>query len=147
MKTRWIVLLTLILILTLSACDAAQSTQETEQPGEQNIFEQSQEPSQAEVPVDSAYPGPVADTASGDAYPDPLYPDIQDGTEVNWDQAQAMIINGEVRMVQLQSSTLQVTLGLKDGRLMYVVITNPDQLHSAIAQCGDLCRSLAFSQD
>jgi len=42
---------------------------------------------------------------------------------------------------------MRVTMGLKDGRLLVVVIEGAAQVHETLASCGDLCRNVVFTQE
>ena len=87
-------------------------------------------PGKDEEEVNSAYPGSEAEYSAPEvSYPAPgsteqpavdvqqgvLYPDAQDGSEVPWNQAQAMMQNGEVAKIASGDGS-QLTLELKDGR-------------------------------
>ena len=152
MKTRWIVFIALITVFVLSACtssgatEAPSTTQETNLPLVQQ--QQGQDQQQQQQQPEAVYPPPVQERqASDDAYPDPLFPDLKDGANVSWDQAKAMIINGEVRMVKLQGESLNVTLGLKDGRVTYAIVRDPLVVNEAIKECGELCQNIIFMQE
>lgn len=145
MKIRWIIVMLMIAVLTLAACQSAETTQA---PGQESDDSSTSEQAVEDDQAQGAYPEPVESAPiTVDAYPDPLFPDLLDGVEVEWEQAEAMILNGEVRLVNLQSETMRVTMGLKDGRLLVVVITKAAQLHETLALCGDLCKSVVFTQE
>lgn len=145
MKIKWIFVVLMIAVLMLTGCQSAESTQAPDQESEEgSTSEQVVDEGQAQ----DAYPAPVEIAPiTEDAYPDPLYPDIVDGSEVEWEQAEAIILNGEVSLINLQSETMRVTMGLKDGRLLVVVIEGAAQVHETLASCGDLCRNVVFTQE
>ena len=146
MKIRWILIITLIAFVALSACQSADSTgQQTSE--ESTTTEQPSGEEQTQGENTDAYPAPVVEDTGIVAYPDPLYPDVQDGEEVTWTQAKAMIINGEVGAVRIISDSAHVTLAMKDGRLIVVVVDDIMDVHNAIAECGTTCRNLLVEQD
>lgn len=148
MKIKWIIVISLIAVFALSACQSTETAGTQDQGANESInVEQPGEEASSQEQGDIAYPPPVEDTSSSDAYPDPLYPEVQDGGEVEWDKATAMLKNGEVRALTLQSETMRVTMALKDGRLLVVIVANSDQVHSTLASCGEICKQVIFKQE
>jgi len=149
MKIKWIIVISLIAVFALSACQSTETAGTQDQGPDEGISaDQPVDETSSQEQEEIAYPGPVVeDTTSSDAYPDPLYPEVTDGGEVQWDQATAMLKNGEVRTLTLQSETMRVTMALKDGRLLVVVVVNSDQVHSTLASCGEVCKTVIFKQE
>jgi flagellar basal body L-ring protein FlgH len=138
MKSRLLIALAMLALVVLSACQTAAPTivptQEPQNPA-------------ATAPVqnqEQAYPQPQSQESVQQAQPAPevLYPDIAGGGEVTWQQAKAMILNGEVAKVVESQDT--VTLTLKDGR---VLVTRPTQGTPAeiIESCGAPCQNIELS--
>ncbi len=105
------------------------------------------------------------DTASGDEYPAPLieeiatstarptvppgqamYPEIENNTNINWFQAEAMVLNGEVAKIVLLQD-LNVQLMLKDGRLLNSIQPAADSVTQTIEACGELCSATEVGQE
>jgi len=105
------------------------------------------------------------DTASGDEYPAPLieeiatstarptvppgpamYPEIENNTNNNWFQAEAMILNGEVAKIVLLQD-LNVQLMLKDGRLLNSIQPAADSVTQTIEACGESCSATEVGQE
>ncbi len=105
------------------------------------------------------------DTASGDEYPAPLieeiatstarptvppgqamYPEIENNTNINWFQAEAMVLNGEVAKIVLLQD-LNVQLMLKDGRLLNSIQPAADSVTQTIEACGELCSAMEVGQE
>ncbi|MBN2550108.1 MAG: hypothetical protein JXB15_13170 [Anaerolineales bacterium] len=136
MKFRWYWIVVFVTALALAAC----------------------QPSQPEEVTSTAYPGPDQQaTVEGQGYPAPgatvekisvgsLYPDLKDGDEVYWNQAVAMIQNGEVTKV-MQAHSLQVTLTLKDGRALITLEPEMDAVLQVITECGDLCQGIQIATE
>lgn len=151
MKFRWILIVAMVAILILSACQSETSGtgEPTQASGENLTSEQPQEEAPAAEQPGVPYPGPGQEPAVEDfsAYPDPLFPDLSDGDEIEWEQASAMIMNGEVSMVTWESSSARTTLGLKDGRLVIVIVEDPEVIHRTISECGEICSNILFNQE
>jgi len=148
MKIKWIIVISLIAVFALSACQSTENTGTQDQGANESIIvEQPDDEAPSQEQGDIAYPAPVGDTTSSDAYPDPLYPEVQDGGEVEWDQATAILKNGEVRALTLQSETMRLTMALKDGRLLVVVVANADQVYKTLASCGEVCNNVIFKSE
>jgi hypothetical protein len=70
-----------------------------------------------------------------------LYPSAQDGAEVPWNQAVAMMSNGEVAKVVV-GENLQVTLDLVDERSLVAFQPSEGALQEFLTQCGAVCQSI-----
>jgi len=151
MKFRWILIVAMVAILILTACQSKTSGTEeaTQASGENLTLEQPQEEAPAAEQPGVPYPGPGQEPAAEDysAYPEPLFPELSDGDEVDWEKASAMIMNGEVSMVTWESSSGRTTLGLKDGRLVIVIVEDSDIIHRTISECGEICANIPFAQE
>jgi len=99
---------------------------------------------QPALPDPYAYPAQGAPLAPGAA--DTLYPGVLDGTEVNWGQALAMIMNGEVTQV-MQTHDLEVYLTLKDGRTLRSIEPQIDEVMKVIQSCGDPCKNIMIATE
>jgi hypothetical protein len=102
-----------------------------------------------------AYPAPESAPTAQEPYPapdrpavssGPLYPDSEDGEEVTWEMAQAMILNGEVKQV-IQAHSLQVTLMLKDGRTLITTEPAIDDIFEVIELCGNPCQDITIATE
>jgi uncharacterized protein YlzI (FlbEa/FlbD family) len=138
MKTRWLLSLVLLIGVALSACKKVQPTEAPNQPT-------SAYPSPEEYPAPlsgNPYPGsgPVSTN------PNALYPMFTNGDEVPWNQAVAMIKNGEVSKV-IQTHSLQVTLTLIDGRTLVTKEAAIDDVIKVIQECGAQCKSIAVATE
>jgi len=142
-KTRIFNLVILsILALTGSACQSAATATPTPTAAVTQAIEQTAYPQPYPLPTSDPYLAPAEQNPS--AYPDPgaqsagLYPGIQDGAEVMWEQAVSMIMYGEVAQV-MQTHELKVYLTLKDGRTLVTVEPEIDEVNRIIKDCGDPC--------
>lgn len=70
-----------------------------------------------------------------------LYPDFQDGAQVEWDPFLAMLFNGEVIKV-VQSADLKVTFTLRDGRSLITMQPAEGELQNILASCGEICKNI-----
>ena len=103
------------------------------------------------LPSDPAYPA-----GSGDPYPaapgaapdegGALYPWFETGTELLWEHAVAMIMNGEVSQV-VQAHDLTVQLTLKDGRTMTAIEPAIDEIFRVIETCGAPCSDIRVATE
>jgi glucose/arabinose dehydrogenase len=75
-----------------------------------------------------------------------LYPGIQDGAEVTWTQAVAMLENGEVVQV-MQTHDLKVYLTFWDGRTLVTIEPEIDEINRAIQDCGDPCKDILIATE
>ena len=139
-----------ILALTGSACQSAATATPTPTAAVTQAIEQTAYPQPYPLPTSDPYLAPAEQNPS--AYPDPgaqsagLYPGIQDGAEVMWEQAVSMIMYGEVAQV-MQTHELKVTLMLKDGRSFTAIEPQIDDVLKVIEQCGDACKDIAVATE
>ncbi len=89
------------------------------------------------APTDMVYPAPGATQEKLSQ----LYPEPKSGDEVAWDHVVAMMYNGEVTQI-VQSSSLQLTLSLRDGRTLVAKETTYDDVKIVIQKCGDPCKGI-----
>lgn len=74
------------------------------------------------------------------------YPALGDSEMISWEEAQAMILNGEVvQAVQLHS--MQVTLTLNDGRQVVTLEPAIDELFRLIEMCGEPCANILVATE
>jgi hypothetical protein len=129
MKSRLLMIGILIGLLLLAACQSGNN------------------PADGDV-----YPAPlIEEIATATARPTVLpgqamYPEIENNTNINWYQAEAMILNGEVaKVVLLQDLNFQ--LMLKDGRLLNSIQPGADSISQTIEACGELCNATEVVQE
>lgn len=98
------------------------------------------------------YPAPlIEEIATSTARPtvppgQAMYPEIENNSNINWFQAEAMILNGEVaKIVLLQDLNFQ--LMLKDGRLLNSIQPGADSITQTIETCGGLCSATQVGQE
>jgi hypothetical protein len=152
---NWVILL--LILLTGSACqfttpatpEPTQTAAETPLPPAEAYPQpyplQTYDPYLAPVdPYPAAYPAINAPLTAGQGAG--LYPAAQDGTEVMWNQAVAMILNGEVLQV-MQTHELKVYLTLKDGRTLLSVEPEIDEVMRVIQTCGDPCKDILVATE
>jgi hypothetical protein len=77
---------------------------------------------------------------------DSLFRSLSIGETVSWDEAQALILSGQVQQV-VQLHSLEVQLTLKDGRQVTTTEPNLDDVIRLIDQCGDNCRGIAVASE
>jgi hypothetical protein len=75
-----------------------------------------------------------------------MYPEIENNTNINWFQAEAMVLNGEVAKIVLLQD-LNVQLMLKDGRLLNSIQPAADSVTQTIEACGELCSATEVGQE
>ncbi len=167
MKVRWFWFAVLLLALVSTSCQStppAKTEQPTVEKTEQVVVEETKEvqPSPTatvEIPTAeptavpaTAYPLPPAPGPYPAPYPavmqpgGPLYPNYQDGAEVTWEQALAMIMNGEVSKAT-QTHDLKVFLTLKDGRTLVTVEPAIDDVMKVIQTCGEMCKDIVVATE
>ena len=71
---------------------------------------------------------------------------VEDGAEVYWEQAVAMILNGEVTQV-MQTHDLKVYLTLKDGRTLSSIEPVIDDVMRIIDFCGEPCKDILVATE
>ena len=150
-KTRIIILAILfILALTVSACQSAATATSTPTAAVTQALEQTAYPQPYPLATSDPYLAPAEQNPS--AYPVPgaqsasLYPGIQDGTEVMWEQAVSVIMNDEVAQV-MQTHELKVYLTLKDGRTLVTVEPEIDEVNRIIKDCGAPCKDILIATE
>jgi len=119
------ILIGLVLVLALAACQPADQT-----PAPTGGEESYPEPQQEQMVVEQV---------------NVLYPDIQTGAEVTWSQAYGMLMNGEISQI-LQANAEKVTLVLKDGRSLVAAQPAAGDITRAIEACGEPCAAIQVSQ-
>lgn len=73
--------------------------------------------------------------------PSSVYPAFNDGDQIPWEKAIALMSYGEVSKITVTQS-LQVTLFLKDGRTLLSQQPAEGALQLALDACGDLCKDI-----
>lgn len=153
MRFRWFVVFVLITLMVLSACQASGDTESQEQPANEQLTEDGlavEQSNSAEQPSTNdpvTYPAPEVEQAAVNPYPAPVFPDLQDGEEVTWEQSREMIMNGEVGVIKIVSGDSEVTLVLRDGRVLVVTVLDVMDIHNTLAECGESCRNVVIQQD
>jgi len=146
-KIRITLLLVLIATLALSSCTSKQSEEQaaTEAPSDYPAPEQGEPPKKEETPDSGqeSYPEPPQAVVE---LPTVLYPFMEEGGELTWLQAEAVIHNGEVVEV-VQTQSLKVLLTLKDGRVLITFEPEFDAIIKSIEICGDKCKDIIFSNE
>jgi hypothetical protein len=127
-----------ILALVIAGCQSA-TPAATEAPAEAYP-----EPYPVETIEPYIPPGEAAPLAP--AKVNELYPGIQDGAEVTWAQAVAMIENGEVVQV-MQTHDLKVYLTFWDGRTLVTVEPEIDEIIRVIEACGETCKEIKIATE
>jgi hypothetical protein len=150
MKMRILFVLTLALaLLALSACQPAAPTSGPQPNNPPAANTQSPQGEAAYPPVEtvpelpagqSAYPGMEALGTVAGIVEDDTYPDIADGSSIDWAKAYGLITRGEVVKV-ITGDAGQVTLNLKDGRTLTAQMPSPQDLQVALDAC-QVCEGL-----
>jgi hypothetical protein len=131
MKSRIFVITLALLAIALTACS---------------------KPTPTQVPQNNLAPTIVYPEPATESYPSPegvvtqasvLYPEPKSGDEVSWEQAVAMVLNGEVTQI-VQSKSLQLTLSLRDGRSLIAKEAALDDIKMVIEKCGAVCKPLTL---
>lgn len=146
MKIRYILLLSLILVIFLIGCSSEETPQEL--PEYPSITPTSGSAYPLPVYPVPAYPAPAypGPELSGESNPNALYPEFASGATVPWEQAVEMMNNGEVWMVRVKGQPAQVTLGLIDGRELYSSADGQSVVVDAIRNCA-ACGSITYYQE
>ena len=150
MKSGWILSLLLLFVLTSSACQiggflsSPEATEEPQPPNQGYPAPPQGYPAPGQ-PYPYPYPGPYS---APPLLPNPeiLYPDMDDGAEVIWFHAIAMLNNGEVTEV-LQTHDLKVFITLKDGRTLVTVEPEIDTIFKEIENCGEKCKDIVVATE
>ena len=126
MKFTWVLVVSIIVSLFLSACGAQSAT--TNKPASTGDM----------AAEEVAYPGPQTTVAepTAEVIASGAYPAPGSGEEISWENAKTMILNGEINQV-MQAHTLVVTLFTKDGRVLVTIEPNSDDVLKIVEQCGD----------
>ena len=144
MKLVRLMIVMLILVISVLACQipGTSSTEATEAPAGQ----------QTGYPPASSLPTPYPEPAS---YPSPqaameqvlaLYPDLEDGADVTWEQAMGIIGYGVVTKV-MQTHDMKVYLTLEDGRTFVTVEPAIDDIIRLIEECGETCKDIKVATE
>ena len=139
MRYKWLLIGLLIIILVLTGC---QSKEATEEPltGTQGV----PYPSNNEnVGNGQGEPYPGASTANGQVYVP--YPDIQDGSDVEWKLAKYFIEWGFVDKI-VYIDPPNVVVMLKDGRSLKSTEPENGALLVLINSCGPVCKAIEIQQ-
>jgi hypothetical protein len=67
-------------------------------------------------------------------------------TEISWDEARELILAGDVAQVT-QLHSLQVTLGMKDGRQLVTIEPQIDDVFDVVQECGDPCAEMILATE
>jgi hypothetical protein len=155
MKTRIWLLLTLLLAMSLAACQPAAPTTtpgggaETEAPAPAAtaIPEEAQPypypPAQSEGQASETQTS-VTQTEAPAASGGPAYPAPGEPQTVEWSEAEQVILNGEVSQID-QKSTLEVTLTLKDSRVLITTEPSFDEVVRVKERCAEVCAGLIIN--
>ena len=148
-KRVWLItVITVTLVIVLAACQKStqapvSNTEEVSAPTEslELPIEQEQAPTlqaQTYPEPEQPYPPPASVLPVYNPYPGP-----SEGVSnyVDWSQAEALILKGEVTEVY-QTHTLHVTLVLIDGKIILVVEPELDEIFNVVERCGDLCKDV-----
>lgn len=152
----WLLTVIIIsLVMMLAACQSStqvpvSDTDVVSSPT--NSLEPPKVQEQAETPTSQAqaYPEPEQ------PYPPPElvlpvynpYPGPSEGESnyIDWSQAEALILSGEVSEVY-QTNTLHITLVLTDGNIALSVEPEIDQVFDLVERCGDLCKDVIIETE
>lgn len=145
MKVRFWLLILILASMVLAACQGSPAPMPTEAPVETTDQAPSPtdpvaypEPEQAATqPPAAPTAKPTAPVPSGSA----LYPNITDGSDVQWVQVQAMALNGEIAKIIVFQST-EVTVMLKDGRSLRSIVNLVSDAQSLVVSCGAPCQDI-----
>lgn len=146
MKLKNLLLLALVVVI-LAACQSggapngapAKQAPGKEYPAPQGGSPETNPPTGASNPSAGAtYPAPGQEQAVA------VYPDLQNGAEISWDQAVTIIRSGQVTQI-LQAGDLKVTLMLKDGRSLISTAPVAEAAKQVIQECGDACKDISLT--
>jgi len=154
MKPIYILLLVAVILLT--GCQSAapepspEVVEEVEQPVEEGYPPPDQMPSEGPDldPVsDEPYPYLEAPPVSNEPYPalqvpmvsnDPYAAPSNERASITWEETKALILEGQVVQVT-QLHSLDVTIYLKDGRIVSTVEPEIDAIFILLDECGEIC--------
>ena len=159
MKTRFWLLLTILLALSMAACQSAATPKPaaTEAPAASEALN-------AEAVTEAPTEEPQNLSEEGQAYPpqgaevqaqpetlptwDPSspYPAPSEAEKVDWSKAEETILSGDVLHIT-QTKALEIYLLLKDGRML--VSTEPvlDEVMRVKEACGDKCSHVVMTNE
>ena len=146
---RPIYILLLVVLILLTACQSATpepapEMEEIEQPVEEGypppepVNSEDAYPYQESLPVsDGPYPALQVPLVSNDPYTAP----VEGGIAITWEETKTLIMDGQVvEVTQLHS--LDVTLILKDGRIVTTVEPEIDAVFILLDECGENCQDV-----
>lgn len=93
--------------------------------------------------VPTTVPTAAASPAATDTTVAQPMPALQD---ISWQTAQEMILGGQVTAVS-QAHSLQVSLTLRDGRVLHTVEPQIDEVIRVVNQCGEACRDITIATE
>ena len=141
MKNWNLIAILVAVILSLAACvSRPTSVVETQDANQLNPGYPSPEAPPAEYPALTEAPT----EAKGESQL--VYPGLNDGASLNWEQAIGLIFSGEVIKVA-QTHDLKVYLTLKDGRTLETVEPAIDEILRMIENCGEACKTIAVATE
>jgi hypothetical protein len=147
--------LVLITLLSLVACQRDNSINNTtpalkeEMPGDEEIQSTTYPGSSSQnlqTPGAEAEPYPSSQQPSIAQDAIQPYPDLEDGAELAWFQAENLIMQGYVAQV-VQTHELKVLLTLKDGRTLIAYEPNIDDVLKVIESCGENCDDVVVATE
>jgi len=135
----------LFIVVFVSAILAGCQTAVTPNPYQATL------PAATEAPAENeAYPQPApaetVESGSDTSQAANIYPELNDGDEVDWNKAVGIILSGQVKQVS-QTHDLKVYLTLKDGRTIVSVEPVIDELMGIIDYCGDPCKDITIATE
>jgi inhibitor of cysteine peptidase len=77
---------------------------------------------------------------------DNILPEDQTAEQVTWEEAEALILSGEVEMI-FQAHSLEVRLRLKDGRELVTEEPSIDEVFRVVDRCGEKCAGIAMATE
>jgi hypothetical protein len=147
MKSVYILLMVVFVLIT-----ACQSATPKPAPEVEEVEHPVEEVNPPPEPVISEEPYPYVETppVSDDPYPvqqvprstnDPYAAPVEGGTSITWEETKTLIMDGQVIQVT-QLHSLDVTLILKDGRVVYTVEPEIDAVFVLLDECGENCKDV-----
>lgn len=146
-QTIVVILIIISTALVIAACSQSPTSVETVQVPETLQEDLPYPPPGEDVvvnpqPATRAYPAPGEEVNIQDEGTQRF----QDGDEILWQEAELIIMNGDVESV-VQTHDLDVTLVLKDGRRLYTEEPEIDEVIKVIGLCGDLCANIRVATE
>lgn len=129
---RFKFLFVLVCVLTLSACSSP--------PTKTTTPVTTQQPAVSPYP----YPPPLPTILPTPASPYPI--EGAEAEEVAWEDAKAMLLDGEVEAVFLFHN-LTASMTLKDGRRVKTVQPAADEVLHVIQECGEKCADIRVATE